>query len=200
MNCDAFLRMASPVVLRITRSDADSHDSYILVHVSSAGPGPLDVRLVATEGSHPYVGYGKDGSTCLQLVSSADLLAKQSRLEKLRAKNYQGDGDEWEAILSATLSQKILDGDSRKAVENLEVVASVTEGREVSVLFRKNFGGVTVSRPHGLSSPADLRLARSSKSWAASRSSTMRTRRLNCLTGLALPVSGLQSWRPRWRL
>ena len=49
---------SSPRVLKIARSDVDDH-SCILLHVSSDGPAPLDLRLLATEGSNPYVGSGE---------------------------------------------------------------------------------------------------------------------------------------------
>lgn len=49
--------MSRPHVLRIPRSDEDE-GSFVLVHVqpsSSKKARPLDVRIVATEGTSPYV-------------------------------------------------------------------------------------------------------------------------------------------------
>jgi hypothetical protein len=46
--------MASEHVLSIPRSD--SPGARVILHVSATGPGPLDLRLVATEGASPYVG------------------------------------------------------------------------------------------------------------------------------------------------
>ena len=50
--------MSSPShILRIPRIDIDD-ESFVLVHVTSDGTSPLDLKLVATEGDHPYVGKG----------------------------------------------------------------------------------------------------------------------------------------------
>ena len=45
-------------ILRVPRIDVDD-ESFALVRVSSDGISPLDLKLVATEGDHPYVGKGK---------------------------------------------------------------------------------------------------------------------------------------------
>lgn len=45
--------MNSEQILRIARSD--SEDGYVLVHISSAGALPFDLKLLATEGESPYI-------------------------------------------------------------------------------------------------------------------------------------------------
>ena len=45
--------MATQHILYLPRSDKDKE--YILVNVSSEGPSPLDLKLLATEGEFPYV-------------------------------------------------------------------------------------------------------------------------------------------------
>ncbi|KAI9813895.1 MAG: hypothetical protein M1832_006042 [Thelocarpon impressellum] len=113
-------------VLRIPRLDAGNETSFILLHISSDGALALDLKLVATEGENAYVGS-----------------VRQKRLQKLRAKNYHGDEDEWERILSTTLLETTLKGADLKAADGLEVLASVTDAEEVTVSFRKNIGGIT---------------------------------------------------------
>lgn len=45
--------MASEHVLRISRTD--SPGDYVLLNTSSSGSSPLDLNLLATEGTEPYV-------------------------------------------------------------------------------------------------------------------------------------------------
>ena len=45
--------MASSQVLRIRLHNQEGE--YVLVEVTSNGPSPLDLRLLATEGEFPYV-------------------------------------------------------------------------------------------------------------------------------------------------
>ena len=49
--------MAVEHILRIPRSDSEG--DFVLVNVSSNGPGPLDLKLLATEGESPYVAESK---------------------------------------------------------------------------------------------------------------------------------------------
>ena len=39
-------------VIRVSRSDESG--GFVLVNISSTGPDPLDLRLLATEGENPY--------------------------------------------------------------------------------------------------------------------------------------------------
>lgn len=48
--------MASEYVLRIPRSDVEAE--YVLVHVSRTGSELFDLKLVATEGTTPYLATG----------------------------------------------------------------------------------------------------------------------------------------------
>lgn len=45
--------MATEHILYLARSDND--EEYVLVNVSSGGPSPLDLKLLATEGESPYI-------------------------------------------------------------------------------------------------------------------------------------------------
>lgn len=48
--------MSSSKILRIQR--ADSAEEFVLIKASSTGKHALDLDLLATEGSSPYVGKG----------------------------------------------------------------------------------------------------------------------------------------------
>lgn len=61
--------MASEHVLRLPRTD--SPGDYILLNTSSHGSNPLDLRLLATEGTEPYV---KICKRLLSLFSSGFLI------------------------------------------------------------------------------------------------------------------------------
>lgn len=46
-------------ILRVPLSDA-SEDAYVLINASSNGPSPLDLKLLATEGTAPYIATSKN--------------------------------------------------------------------------------------------------------------------------------------------
>lgn len=45
--------MATEHILYLLRSDSDG--DHVLINVSSEGPSPLDLKLLATEGESPYI-------------------------------------------------------------------------------------------------------------------------------------------------
>ncbi|PHH71086.1 hypothetical protein CDD80_5534 [Ophiocordyceps camponoti-rufipedis] len=107
--------MAPFPVLKLPRSDADG---CLLVQASSAGPEPLDLKLVATEGAAPY-------------VSSL----RHSRVASLRSQRCPVSEQEWEQILGAVLR--------REQVDHVEVLASVPSGGPVTITIRKQVKGIT---------------------------------------------------------
>ncbi|KAI9840500.1 MAG: hypothetical protein M1837_001560 [Sclerophora amabilis] len=120
------MALAQSRILSVPRSDAE-HDSSILLHISQNGQQPLDIRLIGTEGSNPYVGTIKHG-----------------RCEKLRAKNYTGDQDEWEITLSKIFLGTLPEDDTKaRALDGLEVVASVSDAEEIIITIRRNIKGIT---------------------------------------------------------
>lgn len=57
-------------LLKVPRSESDE---YVVVNVKSSGPDPLDLRLVATDGSDVFVAKGKLHSIrliCAQLTAN----------------------------------------------------------------------------------------------------------------------------------
>lgn len=109
--------MAPFPVLKLRRSDADG---CLLVQASSAGPEPLDLKLVATEGAAPY-------------VSSL----RHSRVTSLRSQRCPVSDKEWEQILGAVLR--------RKQVDDVETLASVPSSGSASLTIRKQVNGITQS-------------------------------------------------------
>ncbi|CDM35586.1 hypothetical protein DTO013E5_9834 [Penicillium roqueforti] len=115
-----------PRVLRFPRSDETG--SFVLVHVSCTGPARLDLSLTATEGESPYVS-----------------LVKQSRLNDLQAKNYQGSDDEWVKTVSLILGQCSAPDEPDWAT-GLEASASISgsdEDKEIVITIRKRVQTIT---------------------------------------------------------
>ncbi|EHA50511.1 hypothetical protein MGG_03161 [Pyricularia oryzae 70-15] len=103
--------MSRPHVLRIPRSDEDE-GSFVLVHVqpsSSKKARPLDVRIVATEGTSPYVVTLKHGS-----------------IQTLRPKDSPCTSEEWEQILESLLL-------GQEVVPDIHLTAAVGSGLQITV-------------------------------------------------------------------
>ncbi|KAF3396020.1 hypothetical protein F1880_007360 [Penicillium rolfsii] len=119
--------MSNSQVLRIPRSD-EPH-SYVLVHVAPTGPAPLDISLTATEGENPY---------------AASI--RQSRLQALRGKNYQGSDDEWAYIIASVLRQPV-PAENAAWSAGIEVSASISGSgdneQEIVIAIRKRVQEIT---------------------------------------------------------
>ncbi|KAJ5176456.1 uncharacterized protein N7482_002333 [Penicillium canariense] len=119
--------MTAPQILRIPRSDEPG--SFVLVHVSQAGPAPLDVSLTATEGESPYTAS-----------------VTQSRLQDLRVKNYQGSDDEWVHIISHVLGQPV-SAEGRSCSSGVEASASLSgsgdDNQGIVITIRKRVQDIT---------------------------------------------------------
>ncbi|KAA6409529.1 MAG: hypothetical protein FRX48_06140 [Lasallia pustulata] len=109
-------------IRRIPRSDSEG--DYIILNVTSNGPSPLDLKLVATEGNAPYI-----------------TTIKQSRISKLRAQKADLDESDWAVILSSTLLQQRITGNVLQATKDVEIVSSIA-GQQLIVTFRKNISGI----------------------------------------------------------
>ncbi|KAL8921106.1 MAG: hypothetical protein Q9208_005859 [Pyrenodesmia sp. 3 TL-2023] len=125
--------MTSEHVLRIPRTD--SPGDYILLNTTPSGSSPLDLQLLATEGSEPYV-----------------KALKHSRISKYRAKTNHLSEPQWEDLLrSALLQQDITkshhasDEEHHKieedATKDLEFVASIADSKLI-LTFRKSISGI----------------------------------------------------------
>ena len=132
--------MATEHILHLLRSDSDKE--YVLVNVSSGGPSPLDLKLLATEGEYPYTATSEFGSYSFLRQTLTANEVKQSRLSKLRDKRNQLSDSQWENLLHSTLLQRRTQGSEASSIEKLEVLASLT-GDQLSISFRNNISGIT---------------------------------------------------------
>lgn len=95
----------------------------MLINIEQTGASELDLRLVGTDGSSPFVGS-----------------VKQSAITRLKNKAYNGTSEEWTTVLRAILLQ---DDDSAKSDvgHGLEAVATIDD--QLHIVIRKNIGGIT---------------------------------------------------------
>ncbi|KAJ5698258.1 hypothetical protein N7462_000263 [Penicillium macrosclerotiorum] len=114
-------------VLQVARSDEP--DSFVLLHVFHTGPATLDLTLTATEGESPYI-----------------TTIKQTQLQDLCAKNYQGSQDEWAQTVSFVLGQSILSDQPPwwSEIESSASVSTSNEGsKEIVLTIRKRVQDIT---------------------------------------------------------
>ncbi|KAL9587603.1 MAG: hypothetical protein Q9203_003453 [Teloschistes exilis] len=118
--------MASEHVLRIVRSD--SPGDYILLNASSNGSSPLDLELLATEGSQPYL-----------------KTLKHSRISKYRAKSNHLTDTQWESLLRSTLLQERIQEQGTEAEDApskvVELVATISS-TNLTITLRKSISGI----------------------------------------------------------
>ncbi|KAI4122769.1 MAG: hypothetical protein LQ338_005627 [Usnochroma carphineum] len=135
--------MASEHVLRIPR--AYSPGDYVLLNTSPNGSSPLDLRLLATEGTEPYV-----------------KTLKHSRISKYRAKSNHLSDPQWEDLLRSTLLQERItkpndveqkDVGDEDPSKDLELVSSLSHSK-ITITFRKSISGIH-QKLGELSLPAD---------------------------------------------
>ncbi|GAB7345195.1 hypothetical protein MBLNU457_3575t1 [Dothideomycetes sp. NU457] len=109
----------APRVVRIPRTD-EAADAFVLVKVESAGSLKLDLQLIGTDGSSPFVGQVKHNSA-----------------KKLRAKTYNGSDED----LIAALGYILLHDDDVEKPKDVEAIANVDN--DLHIVIRKNIGGIT---------------------------------------------------------
>ncbi|KAL8712762.1 MAG: hypothetical protein Q9220_002970 [cf. Caloplaca sp. 1 TL-2023] len=122
--------MAVEHVFSIPRTD--SPGDRVLLHTSSNGSSPLDLQLLATEGSEPYI-----------------KTLKHSRISRYRAKSNHLSDPEWEHLLRYALFQerpetptpKITISQDNDPLLNLELVASLASNK-LTLTFRKSISGI----------------------------------------------------------
>ncbi|KAI4105941.1 MAG: hypothetical protein LQ339_003259 [Xanthoria mediterranea] len=114
--------MSSDHVLRISRTDLPGE--YILLNTSSHGSSPLDLQLLATEGTEPY-----------------RKALKHARISKYRAKSNHLSDSQWEVLLRLTLLQEHTSDPQDPDLKDFEVVASVSDSK-LTVTFRKSISGI----------------------------------------------------------
>ncbi|KAL1311157.1 hypothetical protein AAFC00_001359 [Neodothiora populina] len=107
-------------LLKVRRTDQPQ--DFILVHCQPQGPGPLDLRLVGTDGQQPFVA-----------------TITQASLQDIRSSGYNGTDEEWRSILEALLAHRQPNPD---LIQALDPVASVND-ETISITIRKNISGIT---------------------------------------------------------
>ncbi|KAL9018624.1 MAG: hypothetical protein Q9185_004086 [Variospora sp. 1 TL-2023] len=139
--------MASEHVLRIPRTD--SLGEYVLLNTSSCGSSPLDLKLLATEGTEPYV-----------------KTLKHSRIPKYRAKTNHLSDQQWEEVLHSTLLQErpqtaLTKPENQEDDEKPEDASSQTiqlvayiSSSKLTITFRNSISGIH-QKLGELSLPAD---------------------------------------------
>ncbi|CAO1602251.1 hypothetical protein XANCAGTX0491_005877 [Xanthoria calcicola] len=113
---------SSDHVLRISRTNLPGE--YILLNTSSNGTSPLDLQLLATEGTEPY-----------------RKALKHARISKYRAKTNHLSDSQWEVLLRLTLLQEHTSDPQDPDLKDSELVASVSDSK-LTVTFRKSISGI----------------------------------------------------------
>ncbi|KUJ09091.1 uncharacterized protein LY89DRAFT_741387 [Mollisia scopiformis] len=114
------------MLLRLPRLDLPSEeDAFVLVHVSSAGPHPLDVKLIGTDNENAFA---------VSLNSSQTL--------KLRHKTSKLNEAQWDYVLSVILLGAAQGEEDPALLEDVEAVAKVEEDTLV-VIIRRTIEGIT---------------------------------------------------------
>lgn len=109
----------APRVVRIPRTD-EAAVAFVLVKVESAGSLKLDLQLIGTDGSSPFIGQ-----------------VKHNTVKKLRAKTYNGSDED----LIAALGYILLNDDDIERPKDVEAIANVDN--DLHIVIRKNIGGIT---------------------------------------------------------
>lgn len=114
--------MAKTSLLRIERSDGQG---FVLINVEQTGVADLDVQLVGTDGSAPFVAR-----------------IKQKNVIKLRNASYDGSNEDWTWILHKVLLSREDTSESSPKSTNIETRATISENA-INVDIRNNIGGIT---------------------------------------------------------
>ncbi|KAL3438005.1 hypothetical protein BDV09DRAFT_141284 [Aspergillus tetrazonus] len=117
-----------PCIRRIRRSDETS--SYVLLHTVQSKSTKLELTITATEGESPYTA-----------------IVRQSEINKLRAKNYQGTDDEWKKTLLHILGLLGEGAEDPELLTDVEASASVNatgeDDKELVITIRKRIQTIT---------------------------------------------------------
>jgi len=118
-----------PVVLRLPRVDQPQDEAapFVLVHVSSAGPRPLDLDLIGTDNDAGF-----------------SVSFKQNHPSSLGKKNSSINQEDWEAILSAILLGAALE--NAAATKDVEAVAKVESNpTSLKITLQRRVGDIRQS-------------------------------------------------------
>ncbi|CZR53725.1 related to mitotic apparatus protein p62 [Phialocephala subalpina] len=123
-----------PTVLSFPRID-DGEPKFVLLHVSSSGARPLDLKLIGSEQSNVF-----------------SVSIKESKTSKLKDKKFPYNQDQWDSILSVVLLGEARDKEDSSVTEGLEAVAEVDGETAITIRIRKRveriiqpLGSITLS-------------------------------------------------------
>lgn len=117
------MNITPPHILRIKRPDAIGE--YVLLHITSSGASPLDLKLVATEQEHLY-----------------HCITRESSVKSLQAERYAGSLEQFKTILKSVLLGKTPNGDSSVSdVRNIEITATI-DTDTLTLNFHQNTSGI----------------------------------------------------------
>nr|POF11438.1 hypothetical protein CFP56_44276 [Quercus suber] len=108
-------------ILRIKRADAGSGN--ILLHITPARAGSLELKLVATEQEHLY-----------------HCTIRESNLKSLQAERYEGSLQDFKHVLRAILLQEASD-ESIEASRDIELTSAIDEDT-LTIHLRRNVAGI----------------------------------------------------------
>jgi hypothetical protein len=153
--------LPDPKVLRLPRTDVDS--DFVLINIEQFGSDLLDLKLVGTDGSSPFVTH-----------------LRQNQIHKLQASTSQTDSGHWQSILSAVLLQSI---PNDPTLTGVEAVANVSSS-QLTITIRNKISGITVPSHHNSFTRlyTDIR----SNDLAQSLLTRMTTKMFSYTTGRAL--------------
>ncbi|KAL4737070.1 hypothetical protein BDV11DRAFT_192420 [Aspergillus similis] len=118
----------SPCIRRIRRSDETN--SYVLLHTARSKSTRFALTITATEGEIPYTA-----------------ILRQSEINRLRAKNYQGTDDEWKQTLLHILGYQGEAAENPELLTGVEASASVNaigeDDKELVITVRKRIQTIT---------------------------------------------------------
>ncbi|KAI9834515.1 MAG: hypothetical protein M1826_002669 [Phylliscum demangeonii] len=117
---DRLLKIPRPL-----QQGQEKDGDFVLLYVSRDGPAELDLKLLATEGTTPFVGS-----------------VKQNALSKWRTQNLASSDEEWKQILSKVLLCRRPSSDHESVSGNLDVAAAVKDG-QMTITLRRNISGIT---------------------------------------------------------
>lgn len=83
-------------------------------------------------------------STLCPSIDMNPPIVEHRRISKLRTSNYDGPMVEWEDALTKTLLGHVIEAAHRSALADLECVASVSSGSELTIVWRRHIKGITV--------------------------------------------------------
>ncbi|KAL2832235.1 hypothetical protein BJY01DRAFT_226147 [Aspergillus pseudoustus] len=121
-------RDSVPRVVRIRRSD--EADAHVLLHVSRTKSPAHELNITATEGESPYA-----------------TTVRQTQLQKLRTKQYQGNDDDWRNIILHILGVLEEPENHSDLLTGVEASATINgsgdEDKELILIVRKRIQDIT---------------------------------------------------------